>query len=512
MATRFTHRQILIIFAGLMAGNLLAALDGTIVATALPTIVGDLGHLNHLSWVVTAYLLTTTVSTPLYGKLSDLYGRRLLFQVAIVMFVIGSALAGASQNLTQLILFRGVQGLGGGGLISMAYAIIGDILSPRERGRYTGYLGAMFAVASVVGPLVGGFFVDHASWRWAFYINVPIGIAALFVTSAVLRLPFTPRRHRIDVEGAALLVVGVTALLLVLVWGGHEYQWSSVRIYELVVVSAGALAAFVWWEGRVAEPILPLRLFRQSVFRVTSGICLVLGVVMFGGMTFMPLYLQTVAHTSATSSGLQLIPIMGGILTSSVISGRLITRTGRYKFWPVVGMSLAATAFFLLSRMDATTPRLLITAFMLVLGLGIGMVSQVVVIAAQNSVDAHDIGVVSSSVNFFRSMGGSIGVAALGAVFTARVGAGVAKLAQSPAQLRRLPAPQQHAAISAIARGVHSVFLWAMPVAVLGVVLAIVLREIPLRERAHVEDFEPLTGDEAADSLVLPCPTEPVKA
>jgi EmrB/QacA subfamily drug resistance transporter len=501
-ARQFTHREILTIFSGLMAGMLLAALDQTIVATALPTIVGELGGLDHLSWVVTAYLLTTTVSTPLYGKLSDLYGRKIMFQAAIVIFVSGSMLCGIAQNMGQLIAFRGLQGVGGGGLMAMAFAIIGDVIAPRERGRYTGYLGAVFAVASVAGPLLGGFFVDHLTWRWVFYVNVPIGIVALVVTSSVLRLPFHRRDHQIDFAGAALLVVGVSLMLLALVWGGDEYEWASTTIIGLFASSAVLLGAFVAWEGRVDEPILPMRLFREPVFTVGVGMSFILGCAMFGAIVFLPLFLQAVTGASATNSGLLLLPLMAGLMGTSIGSGRIIARTGRYRTWPIAGMLVGAVGMGLLSTMDSATSRLTSSLYMLILGLGMGMVMQVLVLAVQNGADPRDMGVVTSAVNFFRSLGGSFGVAAFGAIFATlltdrletflppgalgSVGLDADSVSASPEQLRSLPPALLDPLTQALSDATTAVFLYAVPVLLLGFALSFLLPGLPLRDTINV--------------------------
>lgn len=497
-ASPMTHRQILLVLSGLMLGLFLAALDQTIVATALPTIAGELGGLEQLSWVVTAYLLTSTASAPLYGKVSDMYGRKIVFQFAIVTFLLGSVLAGIAQSMLQLIVFRAVQGLGAGGLIVMAMTIVGDVLSPRERGRYQGYIGSVFALSSIAGPLLGGFFVDNLSWRWVFYINLPIGLAALFVTASVLDLPFRRVDHPVDYLGATLLVGGVSSLLLVTVWGGSEYPWGSPVIIALSVLSVALLAWFLVQERRVEEPILPLRLFRDRTFAITSAAGFIVGLGMFGAIVFLPLFLQVVMGASPTNSGLLLIPLMGGVVTSSILSGRLITRTGRYKVFPLVGTTLMAVGLWLLSNMSPETNLFQASAFMIVFGTGVGLVLQVLVIAVQNAVEARDLGVATSSTTFFRSLGGSFGTALFGAILTSQLvtrltplapegsSAGFGELTGSPELIAQLPPGVRDSVIEAFSGAITTSFAVAIPFIVVALLLVVFLPEIPLRDTAHV--------------------------
>jgi EmrB/QacA subfamily drug resistance transporter len=494
-----SHRQIQIVFLGLMAGMLVAALDQTIVATALPTIVGELGGLSHLSWVVTAYLLTSTVSVPLYGKVSDLLGRKLVFQAAIVIFVVGSILAGLSQNMLQLILFRAIQGIGGGGLISMAQAIIGDIVAPRDRGKYQGYLGAVFAFASVVGPLMGGFFVDHLSWRWVFYVNVPVGAIALLITASVLNIPFRKVNHAIDYLGASLIGAAATCLLLVTVWGGNEYAWGSGVIIGLALAGVVLLTLFILQERHADEPIIPLRLWNDKVFSVASGLEFLVGFAMFGGIIYLPLWLQTVGGASATNSGLLILPLMAGLMVSSITSGRLITKNGRYKRYPVIGTATIALGMFLLSTMNVGTSRWVSSGYMVVLGLGLGMIIQIMVLAVQNSVPHSDLGTATATETFTRSMGGAFGVAVFGAILTNRLvynldrllpgrsrQLDLASITGSPAAIRALPSTTQHAVIQALASSIHVLFLAAVPLALFAFVVTWFLPEKPLRQTAHI--------------------------
>jgi len=494
------QRRVLVIFSGLMLALLISSLDQTIVSTALPTIVSDLGGLSQLSWVITGYLLASTVSTPLWGKLGDLYGRKPLFQASIVLFLAGSALCGLSQNMAELILFRAVQGLGAGGLLVLTQAIIADVVPPRQLGRYQGLFGAVFGVSSVAGPLLGGFFVDNLSWRWIFYINLPIGAAALLVITLALPAVSEQRHHAIDYLGTALLAAAATSLVLLTTLGGNTYPWASAPTYMLAIAGVICIIGFVLAERRAAEPVMPLELFRNRVFVYASAIGFAVGFALFGATTFLPLFLQVVNGASPTASGLRLLPMVVGILLTSTLSGQLISRLGRYKIFPIAGTALMTVGLFLLSRMNEQTSLLVQSLSMLVLGLGLGLVFQVLVIVVQNAVEYRNLGAATSDTTFFRSIGGSFGTAVFGAIFSNQLAGHLSSLAstlppgvklsaaEGVASLRLLPPAVQAEVIHAYALSLSTVFLVAVPIAALAFVLSWLLPEARLRTTTQATD------------------------
>lgn len=507
--------NIWIVLPGIMLAMMLAMLDNMVVGTAMPKIVGELGGLSKLAWVVTAYVLGTSVSTPIWGKLGDLYGRKRVFLSSIFLFIIGSMLSGAAGEfawlneqigpMTQLILFRAFQGLGAGGLMVGAFALIGDLVSPRERGKYQGVMMGIMALAMIGGPLIGGVITDNYSWRWIFYMNIPIAGVALFMLITFLHLPRKRTEHKIDWLGAALLGIGITAIVLITTWGGKDYAWGSPAIISLGVTAVVSLAAFVWVERRHPEPVLPLNLFKNGNFSLVSGIGFLVGFGLFGAVSFLPLYQQTVQGASATNSGLLLLPMMGGVMVTSIVVGRAITKSGRYRIFPILGGAVMVLAMLLMTRLDIDTSKGESTIYMVVLGVGMGFLMQTTLLISQNSVEMKDMGVASSTATFARSIGGSFGVALFGAVFTDRMkadittslGADAAKMVDQaggnfqPGQLDQLPGAVKHGLLHAISYGMSGLFWWALAFSIAIPILAWFIKEVPLRtsnEPAQVAD------------------------
>ncbi|GHH57310.1 MFS transporter [Streptomyces candidus] len=482
-----------VVLLALMIAMLLAMLDNMIIGTAMPTIVGELGGLEHLSWVVTAYTLTTAASTPIWGKLGDLYGRKGIFLTAIVVFVLGSVLSGMAQDMGQLIGFRALQGLGAGGLMVGVMAIIGDLIPPRERGKYQGMMAGVMALAMIGGPLVGGVLTDHLGWRWSFYINVPLGALALVMITTVLHLPKKePRKARIDYLGASLLTVGITAIVLVTTWGGSEYAWGSPQVLGLMSLGLVAVAGFLFVETKAAEPIIPLHIFRNRNFALMSVIGFIVGFVMFGAVLYLPLFQQSVQGASATNSGLLLLPMLLSMMVVSLVVGRITTNTGKYKLFPIIGGALITVGLFLLAQMDTGTDRLTSGIYMALLGAGMGFLMQITMLVAQNSVEPADMGVASSTTTLFRTLGSSFGVSVMGALFTARVtesmtahGGSAGGLPQGAAldaaSLAKLPEQMREAYQVAVASGTHGAFLLGAGIALVAFVAAFFVKEVVLK-------------------------------
>ncbi len=521
------HNEILPIMFAIMAGTFLAALDQSIVGVALPRITSDLGGLEHLSWVVTAYLLTSTAATPLWGKISDLYGRKRIYQTAIVIFLLGSMLSGLARDMPQLIAFRALQGIGGGGLMSIGLAIIGDIIPPRERGRYQGFFGAVFGVSAVAGPLIGGWLTDAISWRWIFYINLPVGALAVFLIATRLNLSMPRRQHSVDYVGAALVVASVSSLLLYLNYAGENWGWGDTRSIGLVIASILFAVIFVLVELRAAEPIIPMRLLRNDIFTISNAFGFISGLAMFGGIIFLPLYFQGTLGFSPTRSGLAMVPMVVGIFSFSITTGLLITKSGKYKIFPIVGSVLIAVGLFLLSRLQVDTQYWYIAISAFVFGAGLGLTMQPMMVAVQNSVPFRDMGAATSSVTFTRSLGSAIGTAIFGAILNSRLATHLAdgfaaaggsapqvaastEATNSIQAMQQLEEPVKGIVLGAYTDAITDLFIVAIPIVLIGLVIAFFLREIPLQtgkgsepaESGASEATEAETSESARDMVI----------
>ncbi|MBY8862672.1 MFS transporter [Nocardia sp. CA2R105] len=511
-----SHTRANVVFITVVLGMLMAALDQTIVSTALPTIVADLGGSGHMAWVVTSYLLAEAVATALAGKFGDLFGRKLVFQLSALIFIVGSMVAGLSNGMLLLIIARAIQGVGAGGLMVTSMALIADVIPLRERGKYQGALGAVFGVTTVVGPTLGGLFTDHASWRWCFYVNVPLAIIMIIVAARAIPQVRTVIRPIIDYAGIALVAIGVSCLILGLEWGGQQYAWGSTTIIGLFIAAAILLTAFVFVELRAAEPMLPMHLFRSNVFTVCSILSFIVGFAMLGAMTYLPVYLQYVDGISATASGLRTLPLVVGLFTTSIMSGQVVGRTGRYRYFPIAGTAVMAVGLYLMSTMGRSTGIWLESLYMLILGLGIGLTMQVLTIVVQNTVPYADLGTATSGVTFFRTLGSTFGTAIFGTLYNNQIGTRLAEAlartpgvspttAQTPQLLRKLPEAQANPIIDAYAASIDHVFRWVVPVAILGFLVAWLLKEVPLRDSMRAEASDVGGGfsvPESSDSVV----------